>query len=217
MGLLLLEWSNQSAPPPCTGGLLPDALPADPNFFQILHEESLVTGARWITFSIQLNLHKPCTHCLTLFWSMVLWKSRRGCPPCIVQDKKTGRAAEAARGTIKAAVLKGESRSSNLVVASCYGQKPFSWSCTNARASPGQLSPRGFGAQPSRRTSTSPSCGGICWMSTFLKWITPMLPTSFFSFIKSCNSSAMSSGDGLIIPVRVQEFKVSLVNSYVMY
>jgi hypothetical protein len=42
-----------------------------------------------------------------------------------MQEEKTGRAADAARGTVKAAVLKGDSRSSNLVVASCYDQKPF--------------------------------------------------------------------------------------------
>ena len=55
----------------------------------------------------------------------VLRKSGRGCPPCVFQDEKTGKAAELARGTVKAAVLKGDSRSSNLVVASCYDQKPF--------------------------------------------------------------------------------------------
>jgi hypothetical protein len=43
----------------------------------------------------------------------------------VQEDLKTGRAADAARGTVKAAVLKGDSRSSNLVVASCYDQKPF--------------------------------------------------------------------------------------------
>jgi len=55
----------------------------------------------------------------------VLRKSGRGCPPCVIQEEKTGKAAEAARGTVKAAVLKGESQSSDLVVASCYDQKPF--------------------------------------------------------------------------------------------
>ena len=64
----------------------------------------------------------------------VLRKSGRGCPPCVFQEEKTGKAAEAARGTVKAAVLKGDSRSSDLVVASCYDQKPFymiSHSCTS--------------------------------------------------------------------------------------
>jgi hypothetical protein len=55
----------------------------------------------------------------------VLRKSGRGCPPCVFQEEKTGKAAELAKGTVKAAVLKGDSRSSNLVVASCYDQKPF--------------------------------------------------------------------------------------------
>ena len=55
----------------------------------------------------------------------VLRKSGRGCPPSVLQEDKTGKAAEAARGTVKAAVLKGDSMSSDLVVASCYDQKPF--------------------------------------------------------------------------------------------
>jgi hypothetical protein len=55
----------------------------------------------------------------------VLRKSGRGCPPCVFQEEKTGKAAEAAKGTVKAAVLKGDSRSHDLVVASCYDQKPF--------------------------------------------------------------------------------------------
>ena len=36
-----------------------------------------------------------------------------------------GKAAKAARGMVKAAVLKGDSMSCDLVVASCYDQKPF--------------------------------------------------------------------------------------------
>ena len=55
----------------------------------------------------------------------VLRKSGRGCPPSVLQEDKTGKAAEATRGTVKAAVLKGDSQSSDLVVASCYDQKPF--------------------------------------------------------------------------------------------
>ncbi len=51
----------------------------------------------------------------------VLRKSGGGCPPCIVPEEKTGRAADQARGTVtvKAAVLKGDRRSSDLIVASC--------------------------------------------------------------------------------------------------
>ncbi len=37
----------------------------------------------------------------------------------------TRKAAKAARGMVKAVVLKGDSQSSGLVVASCYNQKPF--------------------------------------------------------------------------------------------
>jgi hypothetical protein len=46
----------------------------------------------------------------------VLGKSGRGCPPCVMQEEKQGRAANQARGTVKAAVLKGDSRSSDLIV-----------------------------------------------------------------------------------------------------
>jgi hypothetical protein len=55
----------------------------------------------------------------------VIRKSGRGVPTCVFQEDKTGKAAEAARGTVKAAVLRGDSLSSDLVVASCYDQKPF--------------------------------------------------------------------------------------------
>jgi hypothetical protein len=40
-------------------------------------------------------------------------------------DEKKGKAAKAARGTVKVAVLRGNILSSDLVVASCYDQKPF--------------------------------------------------------------------------------------------
>jgi hypothetical protein len=55
----------------------------------------------------------------------VLRKSGRGCPPCVMQEEKLGKHADAARGTVKGAVLKEDSMSSNLVVASCYDQKPI--------------------------------------------------------------------------------------------
>jgi hypothetical protein len=42
-----------------------------------------------------------------------------------MQEEKLGKHADAARGTVKAAVLKEDSMSSDLVVASCYDQKPF--------------------------------------------------------------------------------------------
>jgi hypothetical protein len=55
----------------------------------------------------------------------ILRKSGRGCLPCVIQEDKMGKAAEATRDTVKAAVLKGDSMLSNLVVALCYDQKPF--------------------------------------------------------------------------------------------
>jgi hypothetical protein len=43
----------------------------------------------------------------------------------VFQEEKAGRAANAVRGTAKAAVLKGDSQLSGLVVALFYDQKPF--------------------------------------------------------------------------------------------
>ncbi len=69
-----------------------------------------------------------------------------------------GRAANAARGTVKAAVLKGDSRSSNLVVASCYDQKPF--------------------------YMISHSCESITWMTITKKvWSTALKTNIDFSFL----------------------------------
>jgi hypothetical protein len=69
----------------------------------------------------------------------VLQKSGWGCPPCVIQEEKMGKVANTARGTVKAVVLKGDSWSSNLVVASCYDQKPFymiSHSCESVSWTP---------------------------------------------------------------------------------
>ena len=55
----------------------------------------------------------------------VIRKIQCGVPPCVFQEEKSGKAVEAARGTVKAAVLRGDSRSDNLIVASCFDQKPF--------------------------------------------------------------------------------------------
>ncbi len=69
----------------------------------------------------------------------VLCKSGRGCPPCVVQEEKQGRAADRARGTAKAAMLKGDSCSSDLIWASCYNQKRFcmiSSSCKSVTRTP---------------------------------------------------------------------------------
>ncbi len=55
----------------------------------------------------------------------VICKSKRGVPECVLQEEKKGKAADRARGTVKAAVLKNDGKSNNLIVASCYDQKPF--------------------------------------------------------------------------------------------
>ena len=48
----------------------------------------------------------------------VIRRSGRGVPRCVFQDEKKGKKAEEARGTLKAAVLKGDSKSCDLVVVS---------------------------------------------------------------------------------------------------
>ena len=56
----------------------------------------------------------------------VIRKSGRGVLPSVIQDDLTGKkAAEMAMGTVKLAVLRDDSQSSELIVASCYDQKPF--------------------------------------------------------------------------------------------
>ena len=55
----------------------------------------------------------------------MIGRSGRGVPCCVFQDEKKGKKAEEARGTLKAAVLKGDSKSCDLVVVSNYDQKPF--------------------------------------------------------------------------------------------
>ena len=55
----------------------------------------------------------------------VIRKSGRGVPACVIQEELTGKRAEAAKGTVKAAVLKGDSKSCDLIVTSCYDMKPF--------------------------------------------------------------------------------------------
>ena len=42
-----------------------------------------------------------------------------------MQEELTGKRAAAARGTLKVAVLRGNSKSKDLVCVSCYDQKPF--------------------------------------------------------------------------------------------
>ena len=54
-----------------------------------------------------------------------LRKTGRGVNEVFIQKELKGKRADAARGTVKAVVLRGDSKSSNLIVASCYDQKPF--------------------------------------------------------------------------------------------
>ena len=53
----------------------------------------------------------------------VLRKSQRGVPPCVIQEELKGKCGDAVRGTLKVAVLKGDSKSCDLVVVSNYDQK----------------------------------------------------------------------------------------------
>ncbi len=52
-------------------------------------------------------------------------KSGHSVPPLVFQDKVTGKRADTFWGNLKAAVLKNDSQSSNLIIDSCYNQKPF--------------------------------------------------------------------------------------------
>ena len=53
---------------------------------------------------------------------VVLWKGGRGCSDVVLHKPLPGKCAQAARGTVKAAELKGDPSSLDLVVASCYNQ-----------------------------------------------------------------------------------------------
>ena len=55
----------------------------------------------------------------------VIWKSGPGVCSAVIYEKNTGKRADTVRGTVKVAVLKDDSESSDLIVASCYDQKPF--------------------------------------------------------------------------------------------
>jgi len=145
----------------------------------------------------------------------VLRKSGLGCPSNVVQEDKTGRrAADTARGTVKAAVLKGDSRSSNLVVASCYDQKPF--------------------------YMISHSCESVTWVPIEKKvWSSAHKKSVDFSFLRwnlsddyNYEMNDNDVADQLRLNYRIMRFQrnvkwwwalflwgyeVSLVNSYVMY
>jgi len=55
----------------------------------------------------------------------VIHKSGWGVPVMVLQEELKGKRADAVRGTLKVAVLKGDSKSCNLIVVSNYNQKPF--------------------------------------------------------------------------------------------
>ena len=52
-------------------------------------------------------------------------KSGRGVCSAVIQDEQTVKRADSVRGTVKVAVLKCDSDSSDLIFASCYDQKPL--------------------------------------------------------------------------------------------
>ena len=45
-------------------------------------------------------------------------KNNRGVHPCVFQEDATGKKADKVRGTVRTAMLKGDSRASNLIVSS---------------------------------------------------------------------------------------------------
>jgi hypothetical protein len=131
-----------------------------------------------------------------------------------MQEEKTGKAADAARGTVKAAVLKGDSRLSNLVVASCYNRKPF--------------------------YMISHSCKSVTWTTISKKvWSTALKTNIDFSFLRwnlsddyNFEMNDNDFADQLRLVYRIMRFqrnikwwwalflwgyKVSLVNSYISY
>ncbi len=56
----------------------------------------------------------------------VVWKNGCRMPPLVRQDEKKGEKAKYLMpGSVKAAALKGNSKAKDLIVASCYDQKPF--------------------------------------------------------------------------------------------
>ncbi len=99
----------------------------------------------------------------------VLRKSGRGCPPCVIQEEKLGKHTDAARSTVKAAVLKGDSMSSDLVVALCYDQKPFYMISTKVEKVSWELIVKKFGQQNSSQMLTLHSSVGPCPMITIIK------------------------------------------------
>ena len=55
----------------------------------------------------------------------VIRKLGRDVPACIIQEEFLGEKADQVQGTVKSAILKGNSKYSNLFFSCCYDQKPF--------------------------------------------------------------------------------------------
>ena len=55
----------------------------------------------------------------------IISKKGQGVPQCVFQEDVKERCADVVHGTVKAVVLKGYLQSTDLVVSSCYDQKPF--------------------------------------------------------------------------------------------
>ncbi len=82
-------------------------------------------NARWTIYSTPSTLLGLHTLSLSFQIHGVIWKRGRGVPPLVFRDEVKGKQANAVQGTVKAAVLKDDSLSHDLIIASCYDQKPF--------------------------------------------------------------------------------------------
>ncbi len=72
------------------------------NFSDLYHRVNMDNLFNSVQFTI------AAAGCKTkLLTQVVLRKSGRGAPPCVIQEEINGKKAEAAHGTVKAAVLKG--------------------------------------------------------------------------------------------------------------
>ena len=55
----------------------------------------------------------------------VIRKSMRSVSTCVLQEELTGNREDAVWGTMKTAVLEGDIKYFQLIITSCYDQKPF--------------------------------------------------------------------------------------------
>ena len=55
----------------------------------------------------------------------VIIKNTHGVHPCVIKEDTPGKKAKKVREIVKSSLLKGDRRSSNLIVASCFYQKPL--------------------------------------------------------------------------------------------